>query len=201
MKKKILALSLMTIALVSCGRHLRTAEDITPGNTKEKQLSWKYGAGDIRIQTSKITKELMDRWAAKVAPSQQGVKPRIVITQIDNRTDMVLSSDMIRDTIESVAINDGRCTIVVGDSRDEEELNRLLNKEQTAGKYDQEHRPEPAKALAPQFLGKIRIVKAITEQKKYDIEDYRMTITLYDIETQEAVDSAFDILRKKVEID
>lgn len=194
-------LPLLTLILTSCGRHLRTAKDITPGNPKETHLSWKYGANDLRIQTTKITKELMDRWVAKTTPFEKEIKPRIVITQIDNRTDMILPSDMIRDIIESVAINDGRCTIVVGDPKDEQELDRLLQKEHVSEKYAAELKPEKAKAIAPQFLGKIRIVKAITEQKKYDIEDYRMTLTLYDIETQEAVDSAFDVLRKKVDID
>ena len=32
----------------------------------------------------------------------------------------------------------------------------------------------------------------------YTYEDYRMTVTLYDIETQEAIDSAWDVLCKKV---
>jgi hypothetical protein len=40
----------------------------------------------------------------------------------------------------------------------------------------------------------------MTELKRYDIEEYLMTLTLYDLETQEIVDSATDILRKKVQI-
>jgi hypothetical protein len=32
----------------------------------------------------------------------------------------------------------------------------------------------------------------------FDYEDYRMTVTLYDIETKEAIDSAWDVLSKKV---
>lgn len=196
-KTAVLALTLLA---AGCGRDLRTAEDVTPGNQKETQLSWKYGANDIRIQTTKITKELVDRWFAKSDYNIKMGKPRIIITQVDNRTDMVIPTDMIRDIIESVAIDDGRVTIVVGDAKDEQELDKLLSKVRQDPKYSKTSRLEAGQVTAPQFLAKIRLVKAMTEQKRYDLEDYRMTITLYDIETEEAIDSAVDVLRKKVQI-
>lgn len=194
--------SFLALALIAagCGRNIRTAEDITPGNTRETQLSWKYGLTDIRIQTAKITRELVDRWYAKSGYDGQGGKPRIIITSVENRTDMVIPSDMIRDIIESVAIDDGRITVVVGDVKDEQELGALLEKASSDPKYSKSSKLKPHQATAPQFLAKIRIVKAMTEQRRYDIEEYRMSITLYDIETEEAIDSAVDVLRKKVEI-
>lgn len=199
--KRILLSALALTALAGCGRNIRTAEDVTPGNPKEKELSWKYGANDIRIQTGKITKVLMDRWYHKTQYNlRQGVKPRIIITQVDNRTDTYISTDMIREIIESVAIEDGRLTIVVGDTKDERELDALMSKVLKDPKYSNSSILTENHALAPQFLAKIRITKALTEQKRYDLEDYRMSITLYDIETQEALDSAWDSLRKKVEV-
>jgi hypothetical protein len=196
-KQALLALSLL---LCSCGRNIRTAEDITPGNAKETCMSWKYGATDIRIQTTKITKELVDRWVARTKYDVSAGKPRIIITHIDNRTDMVISNDMIRDIIEHVAVDDGRVTMVVGDTKDEQELDTWLKKITKDPKYSHKSRVDTKKVQAPQFLAKIRIVKAMTEQKRYDIEEYLMTLTLYDLETQKIVDSATDILRKKVQI-
>ncbi len=193
----MLALTFLTAA---CGRNIRTAEDITPGNDRETCMSWKYGATDIRIQTSKITQELVSRWFAKTGYDSKMGKPRIVITQVDNRTDMVISTDMIRDIIETVAVDDGRVSIIVGDSKDEQELDRFLSKIAKDPKYSGSSRLKQGQAKAPQLLAKIRIVKAMTEQKRFDIEEYRMTISLYDIETQELIDSAYDVLRKKVEI-
>ncbi len=196
-KETLLALALV---LCGCGRDLRTAQDITPGNVKETQLSWKYGATDIRIQTTKITKELVDRWVARTHYDISAGKPRIIVTHVDNRTDMVISNDMIRDIIEHAAVDDGRVTMVVGDSKDEHELDTWLKKITKDPKYSNKSRVDTCAVQAPQFLAKIRIVKAMTEQKRYDIEEYLMTLTLYDLETQEIVDSATDILRKKVQI-
>jgi hypothetical protein len=198
MKKQ--ALLALALVLSSCGRNIRTAEDITPGNTKETRLSWKYGATDIRIQTGKITKELVDRWVARTHYDTSLGKPRIIVTHVDNRTDMVISNDMIRDIIEHVAVEDGRVTMVVGDSKDEQELDNWLKKIIKDPKYSNKSRVDNHEVQAPQFLAKIRIVKAMTEQKRYDIEEYLMTLTLYDLETQQIVDSATDILRKKVQI-
>lgn len=200
MNTKKISCILLALSLAGCGRQIRTAQDITPGNAKENQLSWKYGANDIRIQTTKVTSELVDKWFARTGYARNGQKPRIIITQIDNRTDMVISTHMIRDIIESVAIEDGRVSIMVGDAKDEAELNELLDKITHDPKYANSTRLAADQSKAPQFLAKIRLVKALTEQKRYDIEDYRMTITLYDIETGEALDSAYDVLRKKVQL-
>ncbi len=198
MKKQ--ALLALALVLSGCGRNIRTAEDVTPGNAKETCMNWKYGATDIRIQTGKITKELVDRWVARTKYELTNGKPRIIVTQIDNRTDMVISNDMIRDIIEHVAAEDGRVTMVVGDTKDEQELDTWLKKITKDPKYARKSRVDNNEVQAPQFLAKIRIVKAFTEQKRYDIEEYLMTLTLYDLETQQIVDSATDILRKKVQI-
>jgi hypothetical protein len=192
-------LALLAITATSCCRRVRTAQDITPGNPCCKKLDWRYGANDIRIQTSKITCQLMDRWLIKTGYNMQCGKPRIIITDIDNRTDRYISTDMIRDIIEGVAIDDGRFTVVVGNSRDEQELDYLMAKITQDPKYANSSRLTPGQAIAPQFLAKIRITKAVTADRFYDYEDYRMTVTLYDIETQEAIDSAWDVLSKKVQ--
>lgn len=125
---KALTLLALSLLLTSCGRQIRTAEDVTPGNSKETQLSWKYGANDIRIQTGKLTRELVDRWAQRTQYDFAAGKPRIIVTHVDNRTDMVISTDMIRDIIEHAAVEDGRVTVVVGDVKDEQELNTWLKK-------------------------------------------------------------------------
>src|SRR5947207_730381 len=128
MKKcMIAAIGLLCLAgcATSCCRNVRTAQDITPGNPRCTKLDWRYGAGDIRIQTTKINSILMDRWFSKTCYNFAYGKPRIIITQIDNRTDCYISTDMIRDIIEGAAIDDGRYTVVVGDLRDEAELNML----------------------------------------------------------------------------
>ena len=198
--KKILnsaLLCLMTFSAFSCSRSVRTAQDITPGNYREK-LDWRYGAGDIRIQTSKITTQLFDRWYQQTGYQCESGKPRIIITDIDNCTDQYIATDMIRDIFESVACEDGRFTLVVGNTQDECELDHLMNKISRAPKYNNATRLTPGQAKAPQFLGKIRITKAIRTDRLYTYEDYRMTVTLYDIETQEIVDSAWDVLCKKV---
>ena len=196
-KQALLALALI---LAGCGRNIRTAEDVTPGNAKETCLNWKYGVTDIRIQTGKITKQLVDRWIARTKYEISNGKPRIIVTHVDNRTDMVISNDMIRDIIEHAAVEDGRVNMVVGDTKDEHELDTWLKKITKDPKYARKSRVDENAVQAPQFLAKIRIVKAITEQKRYDIEEYLMTLTLYDLETQEIVDSATDVLRKKVQI-
>lgn len=182
----------------SCCRSVRTAVDVTPGNCSCTKLDWRYGAGDIRIQTTKINRVLMDRWYAKTGYNGECGKPRIIITQIDNCTDCYISSEMIRDTIESAAIDDGRYTIVVGNARDEAELDSMMGKIACLPKYNNNSRLALGQATAPQFLAKIRLTKAVTSDSWYDYEDYRMTITLYDIETQEAIDSSWDVLSKKV---
>lgn len=190
---------LMMIALISCNcRTVRTAEDITPGNISCEKLDWRYGAGDIRIQTTKLNKQLMDRWLEKTGYDLHCGKPRLVITEIDNRTDKYIPTDMIRDIIECVAIDDGRYTVVVGDAKDECELDYFMNKILADPKYANNSRIDAGRAIAPQFLVKIRLTKAVTSDRFYDYEDFRMTVTLYDIETQEAIDSAWDVLSKKI---
>jgi len=204
MKRPVLVMlsMLMGVGALSsgCGRHIRTAEDITPGNLPGEKLDWRYGAADIRIQTTKLNRQLMNRWFAKTGYNCCDGKPRIIITDIDNRTDCYISTDMIRDIFEGVAIDDGRYTIVVGDSQDECELDCLMDKVSLAPKYNNPTRLKFGNAKAPQFLAKVRLTKASTSSRFYDIEDYRMTVTLYDIETQEAIDSAWDVLSKKVRI-
>lgn len=200
--KKITCLLMAIFALfaiTSCGRHIRTAEDITPGNCKGEKLDWRYGASDIRIQTSKLTHELLNRWAFRTGYDFKTCgKPRIIITEIDNRTDTYISTDMIRDIFEGAAIDDGRFTILVGDACDELELDFHMDRIQEHPKYSNSSRVQPGQAIAPQFLAKVRITKAVNSDRYYDYEDYRMTVTLYDIETQEAIDSAWDVLQKRV---
>lgn len=191
------ALSSLLFSSASCNRGVRTAVDVTPGNYQEK-LDWRYGAADIRIQTTKINRQLMDRWYAKTAYQPKGCKPRIIITQIDNCTDQYIATDMIRDIIEGVAIDDGRYTIVVGNVSDERELDGMMNKITQDPKYSNCSRLQPGLATAPQFLGKIRITKASRSDRCYNYEDYRFSVTLYDIESQAAIDSAWDVLSKKV---
>lgn len=193
-----LCLSMMTL-LSSCAcRTIRTAQDITPGNISHERLDWRYGASDIRIQTTKLNKQLMDRWLTKTGYDIGYGKPRIIITEIDNRTDQYIQTDMIRDIFECVAIDDGRYTILVGDARNESELDELMDKISLDPKYNNNSRLQAGKAIAPQFLAKVRLTKAVTSDRYYDYEDYRMTVTLYDIETQEVIDSAWDVLSKKI---
>lgn len=201
MKKKLIQMTALCAIMMSatgCGcRSVRTAEDITPGNVCEK-LDWRYGAGDIKIQTTKITRQLFDRWYARTDYQCESGKPRIIITEIDNCTDQYIPTDMIRDIIEGVAIDDGRFTVVVGNAQDECEMDYIMNKVNRAPKYNNPTKLQQGKAIAPEFLGKIRITKAVRSDRFYDYEDYRMAVTLYDIETQEAIDSAWDVLSKKV---
>ena len=193
----LLSLCSLLFSTASCCRSVRTAEDITPGNYREK-LDWRYGAADIRIQTTKINRQLMDRWFDKTANQMIRCKPRLVISQIENCTDQYISTEMIRDIIEGVAIDDGRYTVVVGNSQNEAELDYFMNKIQNDPKYSNPSRLQPGMATAPQFLAKIRITKAVRSERNYIFEDYRFSVTLYDIETQEAIDSAWDVLSKKV---
>ena len=193
---KLLCLCALAVNLTSCCRGVRTAVDITPGNPCEK-LDWRYGAGDIRIQTTKITQQIFDRWYMKTGYQCEAGKPRLIITEIDNCTDQYIPTDMIRDIIEGVAIDDGRFTVVVGNTADEIELDHLMGKVSSHPKYQNPSRLTPGQATAPQFLAKIRITKAVRADRFYTYEDYRMTVTLYDIETQEAIDSAWDVLSKK----
>jgi hypothetical protein len=199
LSRTLFILCLLGVATSSCvGRQVRMAQDITPGNRFHERLDWRYGAPDIRIQTTKLSRQLMDRWFAKTGYDWSYGKPRIVITAVDNRTDCYISTDMIRDIFEGAAINDGRYTIVVGDYQDERELDWTMHKILCDPKYSQTSRLTPGMATAPQFLGKVRITKATSADPYYDYEDYRMTVTLYDIETQEAIDSAWDVLQKRV---
>lgn len=188
------------LSVTSCSqKRPRLAHDITPGNRIEKELDWQYGANDMKIQTTKLSKILMDRWYEKTGFIwSAGNKPRVIVTTIDNATDNYIPTDMLRDIFESVAANDGRFTVVVGNPKDEKQLDQFLQKYTHDPKYNPSTKPASNKALAPQFIAKIRLTKAITSQLKYDIEDWRMTITLYDLQTQEIIDSAYDVLRKKV---
>jgi hypothetical protein len=191
-------IALITLTLVGCGRYVRTAEDITPGNVSGEKLDWHYGAGDIRIQTTKLSRVLMDRWFAKTGYDYKICKPRIVITEVDNRTDCYISTDMVRDIFEGVAVDDGRYTIVVGNYEDTAELDQMMLRIQNDPKYNNSSRFQEGQATAPQFLAKVRITKADNADRFFVYEDYRMTVTLYDIQTQEIVDSAWDVLSKRV---
>ena len=88
MKSKLLSyisfLALAASATSCCCRHVRVAHDITPGNLGCEKLDWRYGAGDIRIQTFKILSTLMDRWIVKTNYDVACGKPTIVITAVDN---------------------------------------------------------------------------------------------------------------------
>lgn len=202
MSKLMIISVLVTGSLTSCGyfdRSIRTAEDVTPGNPKGEKLDWRYGATDIKIQTTKVTRQLMNRWFAKTSWDLRNGKPRIVITQVDNRTDQYISLDMIRDIFEGAAVSDGRFTVVVGDTKDERELDAFMADIVGDPKYSNSTRLNPNSATAPQFLAKVRLTEAVTADAWSDYEDYRMSVTLYDIQTQEVVDTAWDVLTKKVE--
>ena len=201
MRKTILIMCLLMVSAIfssCCCRRVRTATDITPGNIRSEKLDWRYGRGDIKIQTTKLNCQLMDRWLEKTGYNISNGKPRIVITEIDNCTDNYISTDMIRDIIECAAIDDGRYTVVVGNIQDEHELNYFMNKILCDPKYANSSRIKPCNATAPQFLARVRISKAVTSDCFCDYEDYRMTVTLYDIETQEIIDTAYDVLSKRV---
>ena len=195
----------LSLILNSCchaayGRSVRTAIDVTPGHccATGPRLDWRYGAGDIRIQTMNVSRCLMDRWYAQTGYDYGAGKPRIVITEVDNRTDQYVALDTMRDVLESVAATDGRFTVVVGDACDECELDNLMAKNVLSPKYNNSTRLSPGRATAPQFLAKVRLTKAVSSDRRFSYEEYRLAITLYDIETQEIVDTAWDVLHKKV---
>lgn len=246
MFRTLLIFSLLILS--SCYyRHVRVAEDITPGNIVGEKLDGRYGSTDIRIQTTKVLGSLLDRWAVKTSWNPGCPKMRFIITDIDNRTDCYISTDMIRDIFEGASVNDGRFIVVVGDKSNEAELDALMSKITKDPRYAPDEtvqpmlatiaasqgtganacgaasqtqvvmnvydkpvdaapteskyggcRPAVGQATAPQFLAKVRITKASVEQPCYTLQDYRMTVTLYDIQTQEVVDSAWDVLSKKV---
>lgn len=204
MKSRLSLLTCITAATLLTGcasRHIRTAKDITPGHCGHTKLDWTYGANDIRIQTSKLSCCLMDRWFSRTHYNwEESGRPRILITDIDNRTDMYISTDMIRDIFEGVAVDDGRFSIVVGNHKDARELDRLLYRIDEDSKYDRRSKPILGRVKAPQFLAKVRITKATTRDHFADYEEYRMTMTLYDVETQEVIDSSWDVLKKRVSL-
>jgi hypothetical protein len=160
-------------------------------------LNYRYGANDIFIQTSRLAKTLMDRWfvETKYIP-RSTLKPIIQFGTIENKTDSYISLEMIHDIFESVATLDKRFVVVASHSKDENELDLLLKKQIQSEKYSDVTRCIPNQVTAPRFLAKLRITKAKSAGSNFDIEDYRMTMTLYDIETQEIIDQAFDLLRK-----
>ncbi len=207
MKYPFLALSslaLVSLALTSChpmcGRRYPCVTDVTPGNCHNIELDWHYGIRDMRIQMRNVTSTLMDRWYSKTGYQMEpGLKPRVVITDIDNRTDEYIALDLMRDVIESVAINDGRFSVVVGDTSDEEDLDNWMTRMRQDQKYSATTRLTAGQVTAPQFLGKVRLNKAVSSDRRTDFEEYRLTITLYDIETQEALDSAWDVLHKRIQ--
>ncbi len=53
--------SLLSLTTSCASRCVRPAVNITPGSCGEK-MDWRYGATDIRIQTSRVTRQLMDKW-------------------------------------------------------------------------------------------------------------------------------------------
>lgn len=181
-----------------CARYARTAVDITPGNISGEKLDAHYGANDIRIQTTKLNATLMDRWLAKTGYDLSCGTPRIIITCIDNCTNQYISTDMIRDIFEGAAVNDGRYTVIVGNYQDTNELNALLNKYTQDPRYSSTSKPQFGALKAPQFLAKVRITNDFNYDPYYVYEDYRMSVSLYDIETQELIDSAWDVLKKRV---
>ncbi len=199
MKTKLpILLMILALMTASCGgRRLRIAEDITPGNYFYTKLDWRYGSGDIRIQLYKLCSVLMNNWQTKIG-YDAFYKPRIVITDIDNCTDEYISTEMIRDILEEIAVNDGRFTVVAGDRCDRAELDAWMDRILNDSKFDNSSRIKPSGAIAPQFLAKVRITKAIASDRCYDYQDYRMTVNLYDIETGCAIDSASDLLRKRI---
>ena len=182
----------------ACHRSLRTAKDITPANINYEKLDWRYGAQDIRTQTSKLLKQMMDRWFAKTCYNLLQGKPRLVITEINNKTGQYISTDMIKDIFECSAIEDGRFNILVGDYNDKQELDYFMQRILTDPKHCNNLGLLPNRAIAPQFLVKVKISNAVTSDRFYDYEDYQMTLTLYDIETQEAIDSLSDVINKKI---
>ncbi|MCB1149881.1 MAG: hypothetical protein KDK48_06915, partial [Chlamydiia bacterium] len=114
--------------------------------------------------------------------------------------DQYLSTEMIRDIFENVAASDGRFAVVVGNTSDTCELDSLMERILNDPKYANSSRIKEGQAIAPQFLVKVRITKANNFSPAYLYEDYRMSVTLYDIETQTIVDSAQDLLRKRVKM-
>ncbi|MBN4066964.1 hypothetical protein JYU14_02655 [Simkania negevensis] len=200
MMRVYVVIGIITTATVlsGCQRRYPRVEDVTPGNPAATEFGPGYGANEIRVQTDKINKQLMNRWLAKTGYDLQQGQPRIIITQIENLTDQYIPTEMIREIIEGVAINDGRYTVVVGDAKDEKELDALMEKIRNNPKYSNSSRLKPHQATAPQFLAQVKLLKSVSHLPKYDIEDWRMSVTLYDIETGEAIDQAYDVLRKKV---
>ncbi len=140
----------------------------------------------------------MDSWYRRTGYDCRKGKPRLIITEIDNRTDQYVCLDMMRDIFESIAVEDGRFTVTVGDARDEAELDYLLDKIVDSDKYSADTQLEPCQVIAPRFLAKVRLTKGTNSTRLCDYEEYRLTVTLYDIQTQQVLDSSWDVLRKQV---
>ncbi len=100
-------------------------------------------------------------------------KPLLYIAEVDNRTDWHIDTEMLQDIFTNVAINDGRYDVTM---------------------------EEPDTGDIPVLRATILLTKKATKLKYFEYEDYIMTITVFDNDNQQKIDSAWDILRKRVEI-
>ncbi|MBB65571.1 MAG: hypothetical protein CMO81_10970 [Waddliaceae bacterium] len=162
------------------------------------QKTSRYTADDLCYQSALVAKQLIDRWENQFEKQiDKKEKPRLLINDLDNRTDVPLSHKDVSKYLDLIAAKDGRFTVKLGNTQDEQENDMMMDRYLSDPHYSTDATPDHPNGKAPQFLTKIRLSKAVTSDQVYNYEDYRLSILLYDIETQELIDSAWDVLRKQ----
>ncbi len=193
---KLFTCGLLLLSATSCSLN-KIAHNFSINNSRATVVDWRYGASEIRIQTCKATRTLIERWLAKTSSCQSTDCPRIIITKFKNCTDCYIPCEMIRDAVEEAALDDGRFTILMCDPKSEQKLTGCMSKTQRHPKYRYPAAPSPDGNSGPKFFGKICLTKISSTDPACQLEEYHLALDLYDAETEELVDSAQDILYKK----
>ena len=165
-----IAFGLISLITTSCGVAPAQVEPCS-----STVVDWRYGASEIRVQAGNASRALMERWFATTGHDCHKIRPRLLIVNFNNETDCYIPQDVVCDAIFRAASDDGRYSMELG---------------ATNPRINSWHRPT--------FIGEITLSKELTPGTSCDIEKFRLTIDLYETESKEFIDSAQDILWKKL---
>ncbi len=189
----------MFLSFTGCRGKIHTVQDLTGTPRIGERIDWRYNAQDVRLQAKYIMKELVTRWYNNTGyKAIHHVTPHIIFAEIENRSDAFISLEAFQDVLHALSIEDTRYTVEVHNVQNERELNALISKMKENPHYAPTSKVHVDQVLPPQIFAKFYLSHEVSSGNQVEYLDYRMTITFYDFETREPIDSISDTLRKKI---
>ena len=178
--RRLGATALLTASLSACTPSFQ-GEYSDPA--KAEIVDDRWNETDARKTAEHMIKGMLEKpWLDGYKSSHKGLKPVVIVMDVENRTDEHLDVKQLTDYIQDELINSGKVRFVNKESRQKilDEINY-----QQSGAVNKATAKKTGKAIGADFVLSGNITSSVHQMDSLKTVDYQTNLTLTNIETQE----------------